>query len=200
MHIGHSGYWSCERCIQKGKSCQLPRPKGSVKTGSTIQFTDLNAPLRLDEDFLLYMVSDDCEDEHLLGLNDLSPFIDIGFPMVSGFNLDPMHLMFAGCFKRRLKGLVSVTTEGKMKGSDLASADARLKLFQRCKPAEFDRYVRPLSSCVDKYKMHELRDFLMCYLFPVFHGILTDDQLHDIMLLQYVCYVIIGGFRSKSCP
>ena len=73
------------------------------------------------------MVSDDLEDEHLLGLNDLSPFIDIGFPMVYGFNLDPIHLTFAGCFKRRLKGLVSVTTEGKKKSSYLASVGARLK-------------------------------------------------------------------------
>jgi len=116
--------------------------------------------------------------------------------MVSGFNLDPMHLVFAGGFKRKLKGIVSVTTEGKISPDKLASVDQRLKLFERCKPAEFDRKVRPLSTCVDKYKMHELRDLLMYYLFPVFHGILQDDQLDHMMLLQYAM-MLMGEFNQN---
>lgn len=82
---------------------------------------DLNAPRRLNEDFLKYVKSDDCSDEHLLGLNDLSPFIDINFPVVSGFSIDAMHTMYAGCLRRRLIGIVSLTTEGKLNSTSLAA-------------------------------------------------------------------------------
>lgn len=28
---GHSGYWSCERCIQRGESCSVPQARSSKK-------------------------------------------------------------------------------------------------------------------------------------------------------------------------
>ncbi|KZR97460.1 Uncharacterized protein APZ42_007657, partial [Daphnia magna] len=74
---GHSGYWSCERCVQKGVSC------------------DINSSR--NEDFLTYCQSDNCLDEHINSLHDLSPLHKLNFPMVSGFVLEPMHTFYAGC-------------------------------------------------------------------------------------------------------
>lgn len=190
---GHSGYWSCERCIQRGESCTLPKAPGSKKkTSSTIQMKILDAPLRTDEDFLTYFKSKDCLDEHLLDPVNVSPFVNIGFPMVSGFGIDSMHTFDGGAFRRRLVGIASLTTEGKLDSKALVAVNERLKLFEKCKPAEFDRSPRSLN-CVEKYKMHELRDFLMYNLFPAFQGIMQDDQLRNLLLLQYA-KILMGVF------
>ncbi|KZR99224.1 Uncharacterized protein APZ42_004995, partial [Daphnia magna] len=84
--ISCNGYWACERCVQMG----IPkRFKGRKK--AFIELRDLNAPKRLDCNFLSYTKSDKSNDNHLL--NDLSPFMTkpIDLPMVTGFILDPMH-------------------------------------------------------------------------------------------------------------
>nr|CAH0112585.1 unnamed protein product [Daphnia galeata] len=83
---GHSGYWSCERCVQA------------------------------DEDFLSYCKSDNCPDEHINGLHDISPFIKLNHQM------------------------------GKLSSLQLSQVDQRLALFKMCKPLEFDRHVRNLSK------------------------------------------------------
>nr|CAH0105065.1 unnamed protein product [Daphnia galeata] len=111
----HSGYWSCERCIQKGE-----RRLTVSKKKKSIQFLELNAPPRIDIDFLSYCLSDDSIDDHLVNVHDVSPFIDLGLPMVTGFVIDPMHTLTAGAFGRRLVGIASVKKEGKLKPSQLA--------------------------------------------------------------------------------
>ncbi|KZS01800.1 Uncharacterized protein APZ42_001432, partial [Daphnia magna] len=156
-------------------------------------FVELNTPPRLDEDFLPYCVDDDCVDDHVASVHDVSPFYDFGFPMVSGFVIDPMHTLTAGAFGRRLIGIASVKSEGKLKSSHIAEVDNRIRLFKACKPSEFDRYLRSLTTCGTKYKHHELRDCMMYNLFPLFDGILQDYQLHNIMLLQY-SVLLLGGF------
>ena len=196
----HSGYWSCERCIQKGE-----RRLTVGKKKKSIQFLELNAPPRIDIDFLSYCLSDDCIDDHLVNVLDVSPFIDLGlrwrkiyafrcgsgfgrrisWSLVTGFVIDPMHTLTAGAFGRRLVGIASVKKEGKLKPSQLAEVDHRIRLFKSCKPSEFDRYLRSFTKCSSKYKHHELRDFKMYNHFPVFDGILQDDQLANILLLQY---------------
>ncbi len=64
----------------------------------------MNAPLRTDAEFLTYHVNDFSVDEHLKDPNDSSPFLDINFPMVTGFVIDPMHTVIEGAFGRRLEG------------------------------------------------------------------------------------------------
>jgi hypothetical protein len=104
-----------------------------------------------------------------------------------------MHTLTAGAFGRRLAGIASVTREGKLKTSQLTEVDHRIALFKLCKPSEFDRYLRSLSNCFSKYKHHELRDFMMYNLYPVFDGILQDDHLCNVLLLQY-SVLLLGGF------
>lgn len=194
---GHSGYWSCERCVQKGVSCDINSSRSKKKKQKkTIQFLELNAPPRTDEDFLTYCQSDNCLDEHINSLHDLSPLHKLNFPMVSGFVLEPMHTFYAGCVGGRLKGIAGKKSEGKLSSSQLAKVDQRLALLKLCKPFEFDRHVRSLSQCVKKYKHHEIRDMLMYILIPVFSGILQADKLENLLLLQYAM-LLIGGFDSS---
>jgi len=192
---GHSGYWSCERCVQAGVSRVIHSKGSKKKKKKTIQFLELNAPPRIDEDFLSYCKSDDCPDEHINGLHDISPFIKLNHPMVSGFSLEPMHTFFAGCAGGRLKGIAFKQNEGKLSSLQLSQVDQRLALFKMCKPLEFDRHVRSLSKCANKYKHHETRDMVMYILISVFSGILQDDKLENLLLLQY-SMLLIGGFDS----
>lgn len=156
---GHSGYWSCERCIQKGERCvdedenttTQSTTKPATNKKGTIQFKDLNASPTLDEDFLSYTKRNDSPDGNINNINDLSPFFTkLNFPMISGFIIDTMHTMYAGCFSRRLEGLVEHRKEGKLSHNALSQIDERLKLFASCKPFEFDRTLRSLTRCYKK--------------------------------------------------
>jgi hypothetical protein len=72
---GHSGYWACDRFIQKGEK---------FRDSKVIVMRNVNAPLRNDVDFLSYHVNDFSDDDHL-DPNLISPFVRLNFPMVTGF-------------------------------------------------------------------------------------------------------------------
>lgn len=190
----YTGYWSCERCIQKGEGV---RPLGKKK--KQVQLLDVNAPLRRDDEYLTYCISDDSVDKHLPNPADESPFIQLNFPMVSGFIIDPMHTFFAGAFSRRLNGIARKRHEGQVTLLQRQQIEDRLKLYKKCKPYEFDRYVRSLLNCGEKYKFHELRQFLYYLLYPVFHGVLTDSHLVNILRLQYAM-LLLGAYNPNPVP
>ena len=206
----HAGYNACERCIQKGIRCKHRRKKGKTKNMSkkkkrkpkvvkTIQLLNVNAPPRVDEDFLNYHEHTDCEDDHIPNISDRSPFLDNDFPMISGFVIDPMHTVHGGSFLRLLEGLVKVPAEGKLSNHLLARVDKKLSLFKACKPIEFDRFVRSFTECVSKYKHHELRHFLYYLIYPVFHDVLNEDMLDHAMKL-HEGMLLLGGFNPNPIP
>ena len=181
---GHAGYWACDRCVQKGEMINR-----------TMMLTNVSAPLRKDEDFLSYHVNDFSRDEHIPDPKDISPFVKINFNMVSGFVIDSMHTVFEGAFSSRLQGLAFHPLEGKLTPRKLAQVEERIQYFKYCKPYEFDRCVGKFCK-VKNYKIHVLRQFLYYYLFPVFHGILDEDILEHIMLLQQ-SMLLMGAFDRK---
>lgn len=158
----------------------------------TVQMTDVNAPLRNDADFLSYCVSDNSADNHLPNPLDESPFIELGFPMVSGWVIDAMHTVFAGAFGQRIKGIVDLRFEGQVGLDHKAEIESRLKLFQACKPCEFDRHVRSMVKSVNKYKFHELRQLLYFLIFPLFDGVLQDHDMLNLLRLQHAM-LLLGG-------
>jgi len=84
---GHTGFYSCERCIQRG----------THPFGATI-FNEIDSELRTNESFLLQT-----QFEHH---NGVSPLTEINFPMITGFILDSMHLVYLGVMKRIIVQLV----------------------------------------------------------------------------------------------
>lgn len=175
----HTGYWSCERCVQCGVACehQFRSEKYGREERKHIQFLEVNAPSRTNADFPTSFNSDDCPDEHLNGHHDLSPFLKYNFPMVSGFVVEPMHTFYAGCVVGRLKSIACKANEGRLCASQLGwswsvidhdqwsliiQVDQRKKLiYEKFKPYEYDWHVRSLTKCAKKYKHHEIRDMLM---------------------------------------
>jgi hypothetical protein len=104
-------------------------------------------------------------DEHLKDPNDLSPFLKLNFPMVSGFAIDPMHIVIEGAFDQRLEGFVSVPGEGKLRSTQIAEANQRIKIFHLCRPYGFDRYVDKLEKSKN-FKIHVKLNILyyLCFI------------------------------------
>jgi hypothetical protein len=113
---------------------------------------------------LTYHVNDFSVDEHLKDSNDRSPFLDINFPMVTGFVINPMHTVTEGAFGRRLEGFVSVAAEGKLSTAKITEANRRIKFFQMFRAYGFDRYVDKLEKCINN-KIHVKRNILYYLLF-----------------------------------
>ena len=112
---------------------------------------NVHARLRKNEDWRSYASdSTNKKDNHVNDPNNLSPFYG-HLDLIKGFFIDPMHTVYPGNYGRRLVGFVEKKAEGKLSTQQLKQVDARILLFQKCKPAEFDRKLRPLTTCVNKY-------------------------------------------------
>lgn len=100
---GHSGYFSCEKCIEEGIYLSGSFPNGT-------------AQLRTDESFV------SCSnEEHHVGV---SPLLEIsGFGLVSSIPLDYMHLCCLGIMKKILKFMVRGTLVPNSCGSIRLSRD-----------------------------------------------------------------------------
>ena len=181
---GHSGYWPCDRCIQKGEIINR-----------AILLRSVNAPRRTDANFLTYHKGSLYGDEHLKDIRDVSPFVKMDFSMVTGFIIEPMHTGIEGAFSWRFEGFILVPEEGKLSSAKIEEADRRIKFFHLCRPFGFDRYIGKLSTCKN-YKIHVKRNILYYLLFPLFQGILDETNLEHIMLLQYGM-LLLGAFNKK---
>ena len=84
---GHSGYFACERCTQKGSH-----------TEGKIVFDELNAPPRTDASY-----NEQRQPEHHIGI---SPLTRLAVNMVSQFPLEYMQLVCLGVTRRLLMFLV----------------------------------------------------------------------------------------------
>jgi hypothetical protein len=83
-------------------------------TVEIIQMKDVNAPPRLEADFLKYFSNKkpvDAYDNHCQDNVNPSPLYG-KFPLIKGFAMEPMHTVYGGCFLRWLTGLVSERLEG----------------------------------------------------------------------------------------
>ena len=103
--------------------------------------------------------------------------------------------MLAGAFSRQLFGRSTVGMEGKLSKSKINEIDGRLKLFKKCKPYEFENYLRSLGNCVTNYIIHELRAALYYDFFLMFSGILPGDELNHLLLLQYAMLLLRLYFK-----
>lgn len=99
----------------------------------------------------------------------------------------------AGLVGGRLKDIASKKKGRQIELVAVKSGYQRLALFKMCKSLNFDRHVRSLSKCVEKYKHHEIRDILIYFLISVCSSILQDDKLEHLFLLQF-SVLLIGCF------
>ncbi|XP_070182273.1 uncharacterized protein [Littorina saxatilis] len=144
---GHSGYYGCEKCKQKGSW------EGRV----VFTCTSIDAPKRENEDFRVRAELRDTN--HQIGV---SPLLRLSLGMVSQFPLDYMHLVCLGVVKRLLSYLIKSPVQ---KGLRLGSAviveiSQCLKSIREYLPREFNRKCRSLDE-LDRWKATEFRQFML---------------------------------------
>ena len=132
----HSGYWCCDRCIQKGEIIN-----------HVLILKNFNAPLRLDKDFHLYHVNTVSVDEHVPYPLTPNPFADFGFNMVTGIVIDSMHTVLLGSFLKRLEGFASNPKKGCLSPEKISKIEGRLKFYRFCRSYEFHRHVESFAKC-----------------------------------------------------
>ncbi len=70
------------------------------KKKGKIQMRELNAPLRVDKDYISYRISPDSLDDHVHQNCEDTPFFQFGFGCISGFAIDRMHTW---CFWKEIE-------------------------------------------------------------------------------------------------
>jgi len=176
---GHSGYYGCDKCCQKGKWVDK------------MTFPEVDSPLRTDLQF-----DELSNEEHHIGQ---SPFIGLPIGMVSQFPLDYMHLVCLGVTRRLLwlwiKGpLFCRQGAGFVKQVSLAIMES-----SKYMPREVLRKGRHLSE-LDRWKATEFRQFLL-YSGPVILSqLLPVKYYRHFMLLSVAVYCLSSPvFCSYYC-
>lgn len=139
---GHTGYYSCSRCIQRGK-----------QSDNRVYFPLVNSPLRTHQSFLHQHNKD-----YHIGTSCLTELPDVD--LIISFPMDYMHLVCIGVVKK----LIRLWLTGKVpirlpyhKVSQLSSALVQCKSFIT---NDFARKPRPVQD-VGRWKATEFRQFLL---------------------------------------
>lgn len=167
--VGHGGYFSCERCVQRGK------------WEGRMTFPEMDAAPRTDESFLMY----DDPNHH----NAESPLTDIGIRMVTQFPLDYLHLILLGVMRKLLFRLTKRKRHFKFSKANIVQASKLLEAIAKTWPSDFNRRPRSLS-CLKRWKGTELRHFLL-YLGTVVLKRYLPTHVYNHFLLLHVAITIL---------
>lgn len=162
---GHSGYYGCEKCIQKGE------------WEGKLTFPLLHSELRSDTLFREHFYA-----AHQTGF---SPLTTLSMGMVSQFPLDYMHLVCLGVMKRLLWLWTRAPRRrnSKLSAGQIQQISARLLLFHVHLPSEFQRKCRSLSE-LERWKATEYRQFLLYVGLVALKGNISDANFRHFLLLH----------------
>lgn len=167
----HSGYNSCEKCVQSGEY------------RGRIIFPLSDSPLRTDQSFS--QMTDERHHVQPCSVRDLN----IG--CVTRFGLDYMHLVCLGVVRRLLlywKGPVGPYNV-RLSSRVLASLSEKLLNVASYMPAEFTRRPRTVAE-VKRWKATEFRQFLL-YVGPcILNDILEKAVYNHFMLLSVAIRIL----------
>jgi hypothetical protein len=123
----HSGYFGCERCVQKGYYCE-----------GRVTFPETESVKRLDEDFRAQTYA-----EHQI---HKSPLTVLDIDLVSCFALDSMHLIHLGVMRRLLLYWIKGAKATRLSTRHVAMIADNLLQLKPFISAEFARKTRPLNE------------------------------------------------------
>ena len=180
--IGHNGYYACERCEIKGKSCRIPNV-----LSHGVRLIQTTCRRRTDASFRARTN----RPHHSTGPS--SPFCRLPIDMVFDFPLDYMHLILLGVVRRLLKlwfGYVKVvkgpkSSSFKLNKAQIATLNQRQVRFTRSVPSDFQRKPR-VFSYIKVFKATEFRTFL-CYSAPY---VLKDIFRCKVVYDHFMCLVV----------
>ena len=169
---GHSGYYGCDKCSQRGCYC-----------AGRMTFPELDAHLRSDITFRQRK-----QPQHHIGY---SAFEKLPIDMVTIFPSEYMHMVCHGV-TRRLLHLWFTSKYGRRHRLGVASVrsvNERLRAVRTALPVEFSRLCRDLQD-LERWKATEFRQFLL-YLGPcVLKGILEQRKYEHFLKLSVAIYLL----------
>jgi hypothetical protein len=167
----HNSYNGCEKCVVRGE------------WSGRVIFPNDNCPVRSDESFLVQ--EDAC---HHIGL---SPFIELGFPLVSGVPLDYMHLVCLGVVRKLLRSWVKGPIPYKLSNLILQQFSDKLLGYRYSCPKDFCRKPRSLKE-VDLWKATEFRTFLLYTGLIAAKGFLTRPKYNHFLSLSIGVRILLS--------
>ncbi|KAK0139276.1 hypothetical protein N1851_024092 [Merluccius polli] len=170
---GHTGYYSCERCIVKGE----------YKNKRVVYLGDY--PLRTDVAFANGLYND-----HQLGV---SPLLNVWINCVTGFPLDYMHLVCLGVVKRLLCFFKKGPPECRLSQGHLHEISTHLVSLSGKLPSEFAPQPRSLTE-LNWWKATEFRQFVL-YTGPV----VLKKVLHKDVYDHFLCLTVALSILLDSC-
>ena len=176
---GHTGYYSCDKCIQKGE------------WHSKVTFLKTDAPLRTDHSF-----NDMIDANHHIGD---TPLKKLSIGMVTQFPLDFMHLVCLGVMKRILMFLIkSPVSDGIRLGmASINGISERLVEFKSFIPCEFSRQCRPLSD-IERWKAVEFSQFLLYSGIVALKGNLSKSVYNNFLLFFVAIHCLASSDLNQS--
>ena len=138
--IGHSGYHSCERCTVVG----------TQKHG--VRLLETTASLRTDVDFKNNLYKEGHQ------LENLSPLVQLSFPMITGFPLGCMYLICLGVVKKLIMNWCKGPRYIRISQSVKDNISNELINLRSYTPSNFQRRPRSLNE-LDKWKATEFVSF-----------------------------------------
>ncbi|ODN01487.1 hypothetical protein Ocin01_05205 [Orchesella cincta] len=161
---GHTGYHSCERCIDDGEWCSN---RVVLSTTSASKRTD--GAFRNMIDF----------DHH----TNVSPLNVLRIDMVSQFVLDYMHLVCLGVTKKLLLSWLAGPLGVRLPSRSVKKISEYLFNCKKFFPNDFSRKPRSLKD-VHRFKATEFRQFLLYTGVTALHGILDEERYKHFLLFH----------------
>lgn len=170
---GHSGFYSCIKCQQRGETCQnriiyrvqdsLPRTDDQFRKRTDTNHHNLTCPLKVEE----------------LPIN-----------VVNQFAFDYMHIVCLGVVKTFLNGWIKIRNKSYSLSKDnIALLDQNLCSVKPGICKEFARKPRSVSE-IDRWKAVEFRQFVL-YTGPVvLKGVLTDARYKHFLQLSVAIRIL----------
>lgn len=189
--IGHSGYFSCERCEEEGEflrkegrhATKLPK-----RNGGHVCLIGTNAPVRTDESFR----NQENEQHH----HDSSPLEELPIDMVLDIPLEYLHLILYGVMKRLLNLWVNGTKNFKFSKQDILGVSGKHMLAGGTKPIEINKPNRSLN-CLSFWKATEFRTFLLKTGPVALHSYLPAE-IHNHFLALHCAVTICSSESLKK--
>lgn len=191
--IGHSGYYSCERCEEPGEflhKIPLTQAKKSKQSGH-VCLLGTTATLRTNESF-----RNQNNPEHHHGS---SPLEELPIDMVRDIPLEYLHLILYGTMKRLLTLWINGTVHFKFSKGDIEQISRKHIEAGVTKPSEINKPNRSLT-CFSFWKATEFRTFLLKTGPVVLRGHLSTEMYNHFLALHCAVTICSSESLQKYLP
>ena len=176
---GHSGYYSCERCEQKGV----------YHASGRLTFPEMDAPKRCHQSFSLM--------KNELHHHGASPLLTLSLDLIKGVPLDYMHLCCLGVMRMMIRLWLAGPLVTRLPATTVHVISERLSHLRSSIPREFARKPRSLYE-FRMWKATEFRQFLLYTGLVVLKGA-VPLEMYELFLLysSAMCILLSPKLASK---